>query len=85
MGSVTESSHLSDSGVGTKNSSRPGSRRRRRERARSATLSHRRFPVDPSARAACLMAAPPRRKPSAASLRPRRRRLRQYDGAREVD
>jgi hypothetical protein len=41
-----ESSHASDSGVGTKNSSRPGSRLRRLRRSRSATRIRRISLVD---------------------------------------
>lgn len=69
MGREAESSHASDSGVATKNSSRDGSRGRLRARSRSATFRRRRAPGDPSAAAsaaddddaACLTAAPPRR------------------------
>lgn len=62
MGRETESSHASDSGVGTKNSSRPGSRRRRLARSRSATRIRRKSLGEASpANATCLAAAPPRR------------------------
>jgi hypothetical protein len=62
MGRETESSHASDSGVGTKNSSRPGSRRRRLARSRSATRIRRRSLGEASpANATCLADAPPRR------------------------
>ena len=62
MGRETESSHASDSGVGTKNSSLPGSRRRRLARSRSATRIRRRSLGEASpANAICLAAAPPRR------------------------
>jgi hypothetical protein len=56
MGRETESSHASDSGVGTKNSSRPGSRRRRLRR-HMLRISL----VDPPSNAARRAAAPPRR------------------------
>lgn len=61
MGRETESSHASDSGVGTKNSSRPGSRRRRLRRSRSATRIRRISLVDPPSDAANRAASPPRR------------------------
>jgi hypothetical protein len=57
MGRETESSHASDSGVGTKNSSR----RRRLRRSRSTTRMLRISLVDPPSNAARRAAAPPRR------------------------
>ena len=77
MGSEAESSHASDSGVGTKNSSRPGSRRRRLKRSRSATRIRRRsLGEDTPSHATCRAAAPPRRSADcsiAAASTPRRR------------